>query len=135
MIVISACLAGIRCRYDGDSIPQPDLIELCQKGEAIAVCPEVAGGLSTPREPSEKRGNQFITLSGKDVTQNYIQGAKNSWEEIKDLPIEKAILKSKSPMCGVCQVYDGSFKGQLIEGQGEFAALLKEKGIPLEERD
>lgn len=135
MIVISACLAGIRCRYDGGSIPQPDLIELCQKGEAIAVCPEEAGGLSTPREPSEKKGDQFLTLSGKDVTQNYIQGAKSSWEQVKDLPIEKAILKSKSPMCGVCQIYDGTFQGQLIEGQGEFAKLLKEKGIPLEERD
>lgn len=135
MIVISACLAGINCRYDGASKPQPDLIELCRTGKAIAVCPEEAGGLPTPREPSEKVGEKFLTISGKDVTLNYKEGALKAWEEVKDYPIQKAILKGKSPMCGVCKIYDGSFKGNLIEGKGEFAELLEKKGIPIEERD
>ena len=134
MIVISACLAGINCRYDGGSVPQLDLVELCKQGKAIAVCPEEAGGLGTPREPTEKQGEQYKTPTGKDVTSQFVEGAQKCWEHVKDLPIEKAILKAKSPMCGVCKVYDGTFSGTLIDGEGEFAKLLRNKGIKTEER-
>lgn len=136
MIVISACLAGIHCRYDGAALPIPNLVQLCAEGRAIAVCPEQCGGLPTPREPAEKTPEgKYLTITGKDVTLNYKEGALSAWEEIKDLPIKKAILKSKSPMCGVKRIYDGSFSGNLIQGQGEFAKLLTEKGITVEEED
>ena len=136
MLVISACLTGVACRYDGKDQLRVDLKKLVDDGEAIAVCPEELGGLPTPRTPAEKQGLFYKTKTGQDVTQEYKLGAKKAYDLAKSLgEINKAILKSKSPMCGVDQIYDGSFSGKLRHGDGEFSRLLKEKGIEVEARN
>lgn len=140
MIIISACLAGINCRYDGDNKGRVDLIELVESGKAIAVCPEELGGLSTPRPPSERLGNKVLSIEGKDVSVPFYRGAQIAFDiALKEAggkkSIEKAILKSCSPMCGKGMIYDGTFSGQKVPGNGVFCDLLLEQGIEVEERD
>lgn len=135
MILVSACLAGERCRYDGQAKPSIDLIELVEKGEAISVCPEVMGGLPIPRLPSEKLGEKVLNSRGEDVTHQFNEGAMKAWSKIENESIERAILKTKSPMCGAGTIYDGTFSGSLIKGDGVFTKLLKSKNIPVESRD
>ena len=135
MIVISACLTGVSCRYDGDHKLRVDIKELIDSGKAVAVCPEELGGLSTPRPPAENVHGRYITNQGKDVTEAFHKGAKIAWERISLYEINEAILKSKSPMCGAGEIYDGSFQGKTCDGDGEFTKLLKEKGIKVRARD
>ncbi len=135
MIVISACLTGISCRYDGDHKLRVDLKELIEQGKAVAVCPEELGGLSTPRPPAENVAGKYITNTGKDVTDAFQKGAQKAWDTISLHEINLAILKSKSPMCGAGEIYDGTFQGKTCEGDGEFTKLLKKKGIKVEARD
>lgn len=135
MIIISSCLAGENCRFDGKNKLNPDLLELVQAGKAKCVCPEVLGGLPTPRDPSEKVGENYLTKAGLDVTQNFIEGALKAWQEVESFSPSKAILKSKSPMCGFTEIYDGTFSGKLVKGQGEFAKLCSQKGLEIEVRD
>ena len=127
--LVSACLLGINCRWDGKNRLNRKCLKLLKKGEAIPVCPEQLGGLPTPREPSEQKGNKVISKSGKDVTENFKRGAKEVLKLAKSLNIKEAILKSKSPSCGCGTIYDGSFSGRLISGDGITAALLKKNGI------
>jgi len=131
IILCSACLLGIKCRYDGKSKPNKKVIELSKKKILIPVCPEQLGGLSTPREPAEQKGKRVITKSGKDVTQNFKKGAKEVLKLAKLFGIKEAILKQKSPSCGFGKIYDGSFSGQLIKGNGVTAALLKRNKIKI----
>lgn len=137
MIIVSACLAGVECRYDGQSKSRSDLVELVAQGKAIAVCPEELGGLPTPRPPSEQVGDRVFSCHGDDVTNFYHSGAQRALQVALETggPIDKAILKSHSPMCGCGSVYDGTFSGKKTEGDGVFTTLLKEKGIKVEPRD
>jgi uncharacterized protein YbbK (DUF523 family) len=125
----SACLLGIKCRYDGQSKLNEKVIKLSKKEILIPVCPEQLGGLSTPREASEQRGRKVVTKSGKDVTKNFKEGAKQVLKLAKLFGIKEAILKQRSPSCGCGQIYDGTFSGKIIRGNGITAALLKRNGI------
>ncbi|XOB40375.1 MAG: DUF523 domain-containing protein [Candidatus Nealsonbacteria bacterium] len=127
--ICSACLLGIRCRYDGKSKPDDKIIELLKKETLIPVCPEQLGGLSTPREPAEQKGNKVITKSGKDVTESFKKGAEQVLELAELFDIKEAILKQKSPSCGCGQIYDGSFSSRIIKGDGVTTSLLKTNGI------
>lgn len=129
MKIVSACLAGIKCRWDGGARPCQKVIELIKKGEAIPVCPEQLGGLSTPRVPAEQRGDKVFSKESKDVTAQFIKGAEESLKIAKLVNCKEAILKSKSPSCGSGMIYDGSFSGKLIKGDGVFTKLLKKNNI------
>jgi len=135
MKIVSACLAGVKCRYDGTSKPNKKVIELVKKGKAIPLCPEQLGGLSTPRIPSEIRGNKVINKKGKDVTAFFIKGAKEALKIAKLAKCREAILKSKSPSCGVREIYDGSFTGKTKKGDGIFTRLLKKNNINCKTED
>jgi uncharacterized protein YbbK (DUF523 family) len=127
--IVSACLAGVKCRYDGSAKPCQKVIELVKKGDAIPVCPEQLGGLATPRIPSEQRGNKVFSKEGKDITREFEKGAQEALNIAKMAGCKEAILKSKSPSCGCGLIYDGSFSGKLIKGDGVFAKLLKANNI------
>ncbi|UOF00276.1 DUF523 domain-containing protein [Bdellovibrio reynosensis] len=129
MKIVSACLAGVHCRYDCKAQTRPEIEEMVGKGEAIPVCPEQLGGLSTPRPPAERIGEQVLTNKGVDVTDQYKKGAEEAFQIAKLCGASEALLKSKSPMCGSGKIYDGTFTGSLKEGDGVFAELLKKNGI------
>ena len=132
MIVVSKCLAGVRCRYDGCSNLVPAIKDLVDAGEAIPVCPEVLGGLPTPRAPSEIQpdGNVKNKL-GEDVTDAFVGGAEAAFSISVASGCTGAILKARSPSCGAGTVYDGSFSSKTIDGNGLFAQLLWEADIPV----
>ena len=138
MYLISACLCGVNCKYNGLN----NYNEICDKlftsGNAILVCPEQLGGLPTPRIPSEIIGESLnilnnnrvvIDKNGNDVTSQFIKGAQETLQIAKKLNIKKAILKDGSPSCGVNYIYDGKFNGTKIKGMGLTAQLLKESSI------
>ena len=129
MILISACLLGCACRYDGQSKPHPLALELAKQGLAVPVCPEQLGGLSTPRQPSERRGDRVVTRDGRDVTAEYRRGAEETLRLAQLYGCGAAVLKERSPSCGCGRIYDGTFTGTLTGGDGLTAALLKENGI------
>ncbi len=128
-ILISRCLLGEKCRYDGkgNSIGQLDRIK--EKCSLIDVCPEVSGGLPTPRLPSEIRDGRVYMSDGTDVTDNFRKGAKAALDTALKHGCKAAILKAKSPSCGSGWVYDGTFSGKLTDGDGITASLVKEHGI------
>ncbi len=130
-LLISACLLGVRCRYDGESKPIPETDALIKKYDLIPVCPEQLGGLKTPREPSEISGEKVLTNSGVDVTAEYIRGAEEALRLGKLLGAKKALLKAKSPSCGSGIIHDGSFSGKLKDGYGITAKLLLENGFEI----
>jgi uncharacterized protein YbbK (DUF523 family) len=129
MIIVSACLAGIECRYDGGAKPSLKVVDLVKQGKAIPVCPEQLGGLATPRIAAEKKGDQIIRQDGQDVTAEFLKGAEESLKIAKLAGCKKAILKSKSPSCGCGEIYDGTFSGDLVKGDGVFTELLKKNKI------
>jgi len=129
MKICSACLLGINCRYDGKERINDKIIDLSRKEVLIPVCPEQLGGLSTPREPAEQRGKEVFTKSGKDVTENFEKGAREVLKIANTYGIKEAILKQRSPSCGCGQIYDGTFSGNIIKGDGVVASLLKKNGI------
>ena len=128
-VLVSACLLGIKVRFDGKSKANEELIEKLNNYEFIPVCPEVWGGLPTPRVPSEIINDKVINKDGIDVTDNYMRGAIETLELVRKFNIKKAILKSKSPSCGKGKIYDGSFNGTLVDGNGITTRLLIENGI------
>lgn len=128
-IIISACLLGTPCRYDGKAKSYDKIEKLKEKYELIPVCPEVFGGLDTPREPCEVSGQKVISKSGKDRTKEYTAGAQKALATALQNGCKLAVLKSKSPSCGHGEIYDGSFSGSLIKGNGVAARLLEENGI------
>ena len=127
-VLISACLLGIACRYDG-KCGKFDLTGLKEKYNLIPICPEIYGGLTTPRIPSERVCDRVFMKDGTDVTENYIRGAKIAYELCKKFDCKLAILKSRSPSCSPNGIYDGSFQGFLVEGMGVTAEYLKARGI------
>ena len=129
-ILISACLLGACCRYDGASKAHPLAALLAERHTLVPVCPEQLGGLPTPRPPAERRGGRVVTQSG-DVTEQYLRGAEETLKLCKLLGCEAAVLKERSPSCGRGQVYDGTFSGTLTAGDGVTAELLAANGIPV----
>jgi len=129
VILCSACLLGEKCRYDGQSKADEKVLILSKKVDFVPVCPEVLGGLSTPREKSERKGDKVFSQSGKDVTREFQKGAEETLKIARENKIRKAILKQRSPSCGSGQTYDGTFSGKIIKGDGMTAELLKRNGI------
>ncbi|MBR5389943.1 MAG: DUF523 domain-containing protein [Clostridia bacterium] len=128
-ILVSACLLGARCRYDGAAKPCPAVIALAERHTLVPVCPEQLGGLSTPRAPAERQGDRVCTHAGVDVTKQYRRGAEETLRMARLLGCECAVLKERSPSCGTGEIYDGRFSGRLISGNGVAAALLRENGL------
>ena len=130
-ILVSRCLLGEPCRYDGKSKPVEALLYLAVNGVVLVpVCPEVDGGLPTPRPPAEiQPDGRVVNWEGQDVTAEYRKGAQHALETARKYGCTVAVLKEKSPSCGNCRVYDGSFTGTLIDGQGVTAELLARHGI------
>lgn len=129
MKIVSACLAGIKCRYDGGDKANEKVIELVREGEAIPLCPEQLAGMTTPRPACELREGKVYTNEGIDLTSSVLKGAEEAFRTAKEFGCTEAILKAKSPTCGCGKIYDGTFSGKLIEGDGIFAGLLKKNGI------
>jgi uncharacterized protein YbbK (DUF523 family) len=129
MLLVSACLAGIPCRWNGEHKSDARLVDLVRAGKAIAVCPERLGGLPTPREPSEIRGDRVVARDGRDVTEEFQKGAEIVLAMAKRYGCTEAVLKARSPSCGSGLVYDGGFSGKLVAGDGLSAGLLKANGI------
>lgn len=129
MILISACLLGCACRYDGQSKPCPAAQELARRGLAVPVCPEQLGGLSTPRRPSERRDGRVVMNDGRDVTAEYRRGAEEALHLARLYGCTAAVLKERSPSCGCGRIYDGTFTGTLTDGDGVTAEVLKENGV------
>ena len=128
-ILVSACLLGDACRYDGKSKPSPAVIALREKYELIPVCPEVMGGLPTPRMPSEICGTRVVMKDGTDVTQNYEAGAQTALRMAREHGCTVAVLKERSPSCGSGLIHNGLFDGGMTDGDGITARLLKANGI------
>jgi uncharacterized protein YbbK (DUF523 family) len=135
MILVSACLAGINCKYNGKNNLNGKIQKLVKEGKAIPVCPEQLGGLPTPRESANLTGNglnvlqgvaKVLTKSGKDVAINFVKGAREVLKLAKLLGVEKAILKARSPSCGCGKTW---ISGKVVNGDGVCAALLKRNGI------
>lgn len=139
MKIVSACLVGVNCRYNGKNSLNSKVFEKFKKGDLIPACPEQLGGLTTPREPSEIIGGtgedvlkgkaKVMTSSGRDVTNNFIRGAEETLMMAKSLGAKEAILKTRSPSCGCCEIYDGAFSGKLKKGEGVTVAILRKNGI------
>ena len=127
-VLVSACLLGVPCRYDGTSVGDC-LSDKYPQLTFIKVCPEVLGGLPTPRKSAQISGDRVVTVDGDDVTKEFEEGAKKSLEVALANDCKVAILKAKSPSCGSNLVYDGTFSSKLVAGDGVLAALLKENGI------
>lgn len=130
-ILVSACLLGVRCRYDGASRPNEAVLRLMEQHTLIPVCPEQLGGLATPRPPAERQGDAVRTQSGADVTEQYRRGAEEALGLCRLYGCQAAVLKERSPSCGAGAVYDGTFSGTLTEGDGVAAELLAAHGIPV----
>lgn len=139
MILVSACLLGINCKYSGDSNNSEKLIEYLKDKEFIIVCPEQLGGLSTPRDPSEIVGEggesvlvgdgKVLSNNDKDVSDSFVRGAEETLKIAKLYNCRQAILKEGSPSCGSNLIYDGSFSGVKVNGQGVTTSLLRQHGI------
>jgi uncharacterized protein YbbK (DUF523 family) len=128
-ILISACLVGDKCKYDGKDNLSPLIDKLLEHFELVPFCPEVEGGLKTPRKPSERVSSQVRMEDGRNVTHQFYKGAELAANICLYLGIRYAILKETSPSCGVNEIYDGTFTHKKIKGQGATTELLKEKGI------
>ena len=131
-IMVSACLLGCRCRYDGKSCADARVTALKDGYILIPVCPEQLGGLPTPRNPGERRNGGVFMNNGADVTAAYTKGAEEALHIAQTLGVRRAILKAKSPSCGKGLIYDGTFTGAKIPGNGVTAQLLIDHGIAVE---
>ena len=128
-LLVSACLLGENCRYSGGNNYSPAVAALGERYELIPVCPEVLGGLPTPRPPAERTGERVMGRDGTDVTAAFRLGAERALETALAQGITRAVLKERSPSCGSGQIYDGAFTGRVIPGQGVTAELLSARGV------
>ena len=128
-ILVSGCLAGFNCRYDGGNNLVPEIRQLVEDGLAVTACPEQLGGLPTPRIPSERVGNRVVNREGTDVTAEFKAGAEAALRIARENSCRTAILKSRSPSCGKGCIYNGQFTGELVPGNGVTADLLLQHGI------
>ena len=133
MILVSACLVGINCKYNGSNNYNKKVFELVKNGKAIPLCPEQLGGLMTPRVPSEIKyidGKRYVINSnGDDVTLEFEKGANEVMKFVKAMGINKAILQMRSPSCGIGKIYSGNFDKKLVDGNGILAQILIDNGI------
>ncbi|MBE6158118.1 MAG: DUF523 domain-containing protein [Firmicutes bacterium] len=133
MILISACLIGMNCKYDGGNNYRDTLLDLVKSGKAIPICPEQLGGLKTPRYPSEIKtinGKKYVfNKKNEDVTEEFVRGAEEVLKLAKELNVDKVILQSRSPSCGVGKIYSGNFDRELIDGNGITAQMLIDNNI------
>ena len=135
-ILVSACLLGVPCRYDGTGKADARVLALAKSRQLIPVCPEQLGGLPTPRPPAERNGTRILTRDERDVTAAFARGAEETLRLAHLFSCRIAVLKANSPSCGNGQIYDGCFCGRLIPGDGMTAALLKQDGLTvLSEKD
>ncbi|MBR3765396.1 MAG: DUF523 domain-containing protein [Clostridia bacterium] len=130
-MLISACLLGENCKYSGGNNRNERVLRYAEGHEVIAVCPEVEGGLPCPRKPVEWVGDRVLTRDGDDCTDAFSLGVRRVIERMSGERIDLAILQSRSPSCGVKEIYDGSFTGVRIPGQGLLARTLAQMGVPL----
>ncbi len=140
-LLVSSCLAGFSCRYNGKGKPNKEIIELVKSGRGIPICAEQLAGLSIPRAPAEIVGGdgadalngeaKVLSKDGEDYTARMVTGAEKALAICKLYNIKKAYLKSKSPSCGVNHIYDGTFSDKIIKGDGVLSALLKKNGIDI----
>ncbi len=128
-ILVSACLLGENCKYNGSNNKNEDVIALSEKFQLIPVCPECFGGLPTPRVPSEKRGSRVFSKSGEDLTEEFFSGAEKTLYIARESNCSAAVLKERSPSCGFGVIYDGTFSNTLCEGNGITADLLNKNNI------
>src|SRR5262249_27857403 len=130
-VLVSACLLGAEVRHHGGAatIDHPILRRWREEGRIVGVCPEMAGGFPSPRAPAEIRGCRVVTVDGRDVTPAFETGAAVAVRMARELGIRVAVLKSRSPSCGTDHVYDGSFSGRLVDGDGVTAAALRRAGV------
>ncbi len=128
-LLISACLLGHSCKYNGGSNYTPAVEALRGLYELIPVCPECLGGLPTPRDPSERVGNKVLSKSGADVTAAFTEGAERALKSAREHGAALALLKERSPSCGCGTIYDGTFTSTVVPGNGVTAELLLENGV------
>lgn len=128
-IIVSACLLGKNCKYNGGNNLNQGVLEFIEGHEVIGVCPEQLGGLSTPRLPAEIVAGLVTNKEGVSVDNEFRKGAQEALAVALENKVDLAILQSRSPSCGVKEIYDGSFSGKKIKGQGVFAKLLSARGI------
>lgn len=128
-ILVSACLLGVCCRYDGQAKPHEGVLSLLGRHTLIPVCPEIYGGLATPRPAAERVGKRVLTAQGGDVTAQYRRGAEETLRLGRLYGCEAALLKERSPSCGSGVIHNGRFDGGLTPGDGVTAALLRANGI------
>ena len=126
-VLVSACLLGLRCRYNAEPVANERVLALAKTHTLIPVCPEQLGGLSTPRPPAERLGERVVSNNGTDVTSAFFRGAEETLLLARILGCKTAILKARSPSCGHGRIYDGSFTGKLIPGSGVTAELLADR--------
>ena len=127
-VLVSACLFGENCKYNGGNNYNQAVVDFVSGKQIISVCPEIAGGLPTPREPVEIVDGSVRDANGKSYDRAFQQGIAKIFEKLEEQDIEMAILQSRSPSCGVNQIYDGTFSGQKVVGSGLFAQALKKRG-------
>ncbi len=128
-IAVSECLLGENCKYNGGNNYSKKLLEFLRNHQVIRICPEVLGGLPTPRKPAEIVGGEVKLEDGRSVDYEFEKGAQIALDKVIDNQVDLVILQSRSPSCGVNKIYDGSFSGKLIDGKGVFAKLLEENDI------
>lgn len=135
MILVSACLLGENCKYSGGNNCREEVCRFLKGKEYVPFCPEQAGGLPTPRLPSERRDGRVFSSTGEDVTAAFLLGAERTLELCRRETVELAILKQGSPSCGSRYIYDGSFSGVKIPGEGVTAELLRSHGVRVVSED
>lgn len=130
-VLVSACLLGANCKYNGKNNFAPELLKLLGNAEVVPICPESLSGIGTPRPPVELKDGKAYDVNGKDVDKIYRHGVERALALIENEAIDFAVLQSRSPTCGVHEIYDGTFTGKLVEGRGIFARALADTGIPV----
>lgn len=130
-ILVSGCLLGLNCRFDGKNNYTKEIDEFLQDYSVIPICPEIMGGLPTPRIGAERVVDKVITADGRDVTEQFRKGAEEVLFLAKKYNVKKALLKLRSPSCGSDKIYDGTFTNTVTEGDGVTAELLKKNGIEI----
>ncbi|MET3617731.1 uncharacterized protein YbbK (DUF523 family) [Peptoniphilus olsenii] len=132
MIIVSACLLGEDCKYNGGNNYNKEVIEYLKDKDYVTICPERVFG--TPRKPVEIKNGRVINIDGEDVDKKYREASEAEFEKIKNLQIDEAILKAKSPTCGYSKIYNGNFEHKLVKGSGIFAEKLRNLDIPIIEK-